>query len=435
MKGVRIASALAGLLWLLAGCGAGVDEPATDATTDSAADPVAESAPAPATSQAPAADTALDRASFVASLFTGAEQYQAFDRLERIFPVHRIRAADVPHRFPRGAEITLPDSYRYDGADRSVTDFLEETRTVALLVIRDGEIRHERYWLTGGEDVTWMSMSVGKSFVSALVGIAVDDGLITSIEQPITDYVPELQGSAYDGVRIKDVLQMSSGARWNEDYSDPNSDIARYGAVMGSGASLDAFTASLVRERPPGTFNYYNSTDTQALGMLLVRATGMTMAAWAEQELWQPLGMAHDAYWITDDSGMEMAAGGLQVTARDYARLGQLYLQGGRWGDRQIISEAWVRDSLTADAPHLLPSAHPEFPVGYGYQWWLPEGDRGEFSAIGVYNQFVFVDPERRVVIVKLSANPNYGLTNDESSYRELESFELFRAIIADSSW
>lgn len=370
-----------------------------------------------------------ERPAFVGSLFSGAEQYENFNRLKDIFPHHTITASPNPYVFPEGDAITLPTTYSYAGEEQSVEQFLDETRTVALLVVKDGKVRYENYWLTGGPDVNWMSMSVGKSFVSALVGIAVDDGLIESIEDPITDYVPSLLGSAYDNVRIKDVLQMSSGARWNEDYSDPDSDIARYGAAFAGGGSLDEFTASLVREHEPGTYNYYNSTDTQALGMLLVQTTGMSMAAYAQEKLWHPLGMANDAYWITDNRHTEMAAGGLQVTARDYAKLGQLYLQNGNWQGQQIVPEQWVKDSLVADAPHLRAEAHPEFPVGYGYQWWLPVSDVGEYSAIGVYNQFIFVNPAQRSVIVKLSANPTYGLTNDESSFRELESFELFRAI------
>ncbi len=371
-----------------------------------------------------------EREAFVGALFTGAEFYEQFNRLKAVFPTHTIKASEEPFHFPVGASISLPQTYDFAGEKRDFRQFLDDTRTVALLVIKAGEIRYENYWLTGGPDVHWMSMSVGKSFVSALIGIAINEGLIAGVEAPITDYVPELIGSAYDGVRIKDVLQMSSGARWNEDYSDPDSDIMRYGAVMATGRSFDAFTASLERARPPGTYNYYNSTDTQALGMLLVRATGMSLSEYAEIKLWGPLGMEQDAYWITDDAGMEMAAGGLQVTARDYAKLGQLYLQQGKWQGQQIVPESWVRDSLIADAPHLLATAHPEFPVSYGYQWWLPVSDEGEFSAIGVYNQFVFVNPKHNIVTVKLSANTKYGLTNDESSYRELESFEWFRAII-----
>ena len=272
-------------------------------------------------------------------------------------------------------------------------------------------------------------MSVGKSFVSALVGIAVAEGHIDNVEDPITDYVPSLAGSAYDGVRIKDILQMSSGARWDEDYSDPESDIMRYGYTFGTGASLDEFTATLVREREPGTYNYYNSTDTQALGMLVVAATGRSLADYAGEKLWQPLGMERDAYWITDDHGMEMAAGGMQVVARDYAKLGQLYLQGGQWRGTQILPAAWVHDSVTPDAPHVMPGVDPEYPVGYGYQWWVLQGDEGEFSAIGVYNQFIYVNPAKQVVIVKLSANSGYGLTDDDTSWREIESFEFFRAI------
>lgn len=369
------------------------------------------------------------RMAFVTSLFTGVEQYEYFNRLAEIFPHHVIKASSVPHALPRGATSELPAQYSYEGQQRDTKAFLEQTDTAALLVLADGRIVYENYWLTGGPDTHWMSMSVGKSFVSALVGIAVAEGRIASIEDPITRYVPELAGSAYDGVRIKDVLQMSSGARWNEDYSDPDSDIMRYLHAFGSGGSLDQFTASLVRQREPGTYNYYNSTDTQALGMLLVRATGQSLAAYAQEKLWEPLGMERDAYWITDDQGMEMAAGGLQVVARDYAKLGQLYLDGGRWQGRQIVPEAWVRDSVTPDAPHVMPGLNPDYPLGYGYQWWVPPGDEGEFSAIGVYNQFVYVNPTRKLVIVKLSANSAYGTTSDDSSWRELESFEFFRAI------
>jgi CubicO group peptidase (beta-lactamase class C family) len=372
------------------------------------------------------------RMTFVTSLFTGVEQYENFNRLAEIFPTHVIKASSTPWAFPTGEAIVLPETYTYDGEARSTRTFLEETDTAALLVIADGSIVYENYWLTGGPDVHWMSMSVGKSFVSALVGIAIEEGLIDSVTDPITKYVPSLAGSAYDGVRIKDILQMSSGARWNEDYSDPESDIMRYGATFGSGASLDDFTATLVREREPGTYNYYNSTDTQALGMLLVAATGQRISSYAEKKLWQPLGMESDAYWITDDEGMEMAAGGLQVTSRDYAKLGQLYLQNGSWNDKQVVPAQWVHDSVTPDAPHVMPGLDPEYPIGYGYQWWVPQGDEGEYSAIGVYNQFIYVNPTKRVVIVKLSANSGYGLTDNDSSWRELESFELFRAI-ADS--
>ena len=370
-----------------------------------------------------------ERMAFVGSLFTGVEQYEQFNRLAEIFPHRVISASSAPWSFPGGEAIDLPETYAYGGETRSTGSFLLETDTAALLVIADGAVVYENYWLTGGPDVHWMSMSVGKSFVSALVGIALAEGLVDSVTDPITAYVPQLAGSAYEGVRIKDILQMSSGARWDEDYSDPESDIMRFIYAFGTGASLNEFAATLVREREPGTFNYYNSTDTQALGMLLLAATGQSPSAYAEQKLWEPLGMESDAYWITDDEGMEMAAGGLQLTARDYAKLGQLYLQDGDWNGTQVVPARWVQDSVTPDAPHVMPGVDPGYPIGYGYQWWVPEGDEGEYAAIGVYNQFIYVNPARRTVIVKLSANSGYGLTDDDSSWRELESFEFFRAI------
>jgi CubicO group peptidase (beta-lactamase class C family) len=370
-----------------------------------------------------------ERMAFVRSLFSGVEQYEQFNRLREVFPHHVIRASTSPYVFPRGETMSLPSTYIHRGASKDTQSFLEETDTAALFVVSNGAVVYENYWLTGGADVHWMSMSVGKSFVSALVGIALEEGLIQSVEDPVTDYVPSLGGSAYEGVRIKDLLQMSSGARWNEDYSDPQSDIMRFIHTFGTGASLNEFTSTLVRAREPGTHNYYNSMDTQALGMLLVAATGESLSAYAQKELWEPLGMEQDGFWITDDEGMEMAAGGLQVVARDYAKLGQLYLDGGSWRGTQIIPAGWVQDSVRPDGSHVQPGLDPAYPLGYGYQWWIPPGDEGEYSAIGVYNQFIYVNPTKRLVIVKLSANSDYGLTDDDSSWRELETFGLFRSI------
>ena len=196
-------------------------------------------------------------------------------------------------------------------------------------------------------------MSVAKSFTSALVGIAVSEGHIRSIADPITNYVASLKGSAYDGVSIKDILQMSSGTRWSEDYGDPNSDIARLGAALGPGGSLTDFLGTMVREVEPGTRNLYNSADTQALGELLTQATGNSVTAYMQEKLWQPLGMEAPAYWINDSQGMEMTFAGLNATARDYAKLGELYRNKGRWGDQQLIPENWVEASTVADAEHL----------------------------------------------------------------------------------
>lgn len=371
------------------------------------------------------------RAEFARSMFSGARQIDTFNSMHRIFPVATMTASPAPRPFPAGAPLELPGTFRHEGTERPVEAFLDDTDTVALLVIEDGAMRLERYRLTGSQTTTWASMSVAKSFTSAALGIALGERLFGGVEEQVCDYLPELRGSAYDGARIKDVLQMSSGARWNEDYSDPDSDINRFIAVFAHGGSFNKLAASLVRQRPPGTYNLYNSIDTQVLGMLLRAVTGRPIRDYVEEKLWHPLGMESDAHWLVDSDGMEMAYGGLNATARDYAKLGELYRLNGRRDGRQIVPESWVKASVTPDAPHLLPGDHglSDTAFGYGYQWWLTDGEEGEFSAIGVYNQFVYVNPARKLVIVKLSASPNYGQTNDETSYREFETISLFRAI------
>lgn len=376
----------------------------------------------------------IERAAMVASLFSGAEQYENFNRMHEMFPIAVMPASDTPFEFEEGDRMSLPGSFTYDGESKDVPTFLAETDTSALLVIRNGATVFEEYWLTGGQNVTWLSMSVAKSFVSSLIGIAVAEGHIGSIDDAITEYVPELVDSAYDGVSIKNILQMSSGARWNEDYSDPESDINRFGRIFALGGSLNEFAATLERERTPGTFNLYNSTDTQVLGMLLVNTTGRTIADFMTEKLWRPLGANSQAYWLLDNEGMEMAFGGMNATARDYAKIGELYRLGGRLSGQQIVPASWVTASVTPDASHLMPGKDnpaSDFDLGYGYQWWIMDGDEGEYAAIGVYNQFVYVNPTRNTVIVKLSANNNYGVSLDESSYREIETIEFLRAINA----
>lgn len=369
---------------------------------------------------------------YVNSLFSGASQIQNFQNQKEIFPTARMRASPDPRPFPKGPPIALPPSHVYGGADKDLQGFVKETETMALVVIKDGAIRHESYADWGGPNTLWISHSLAKSFVSAAIGVALDEGLIKSVEQPITDYVPALgiEGSVYRDVRIKDILQMSSGAGWNEDYTDPSSDIRRFGRYRVTGGALNEFPATLKRAHEPGTFNHYNSADTQVLGMLLVTVTGRSIANYMEEKLWLPLGMEADGYWIIDSTGMELAYGGLNAVARDYAKIGELYRLGGEWDGKQIIPATWVRASVTPDAPHLMPS-NTESGFGYGYQWWVPEGNEGEYMARGTYNQSVYVNPTKRVVIVKLSANRRYGSTNDETGYRTLETVEFLRAVAA----
>jgi CubicO group peptidase (beta-lactamase class C family) len=368
-------------------------------------------------------------------LFRGGPQHEHFDRMYELLPSTRMTPSSSPHHFPDGSPVTLPASFRVGGSTIDTEQFLDVTDTAALLVLRDGAVVHEQYRLTGGREVQWMSMSVAKSFVSALVGIAVGQGLIGSIEEPISDHVEVEPGSAYDGVRIKDVLQMSSGARWHEDYSDPASDVARLGTAMGPGGSLDRFVATMTPDRAPGTVCRYNSADTQALGSLLVNVTGRTITDYMQEHLCEPLGLEHDGYWLLDATGREMAFGGVNLTARDFAKLGELYRLGGRWNGRQVVPADWVAASIVPDAPHLEHGspeiAGEKLADGYGYQWWLIPGGLDQYSAIGVYNQWVFVSPHHRVTVVKLSATRTYGTTMGEETNFD-GTHELFLRAVAE---
>jgi len=373
----------------------------------------------------------IERVQIVSSLFTGVEQIDNFNRMHQMFPVTAMPAADQPYSFQVAESVPLPTEFSYGGKRVETEEFLARTDTGAVLVVKDGAIQFEQYWRSGGQTQTWLSMSVAKSFISALIGIAIEQGHIRDINDPITDYAPELAGSAYDNVAIKDILQMSSGASWNEDYGDPESDINRFARVFALGGSMNKFATTLTREMAPGTYNRYNSTDTQALGMLLTAATGRSITEYMIENLWHPMGAEHTGYWLTDADNMEMAFGGLNITARDYAKLGELYRLGGAFNGQQIVPADWVSASIVADAPHLIPGVNPasDWPLGYGYQWWIPEGIAGEFMAIGVYNQFIYIAPESNTVIVKLSANSAYGTPEDKDASSEFESIEFFRAI------
>jgi CubicO group peptidase (beta-lactamase class C family) len=367
------------------------------------------------------------------ALFSGAPQHQNFGRFKDMAPTSAMAASQKPFAFPIGKTIDLPKHYSFEGPTKSVEDFFTETDTTALLVLKDGQLVMERYALTGGPDVHWISWSVSKSFVSALVGIALHEGHIRSIEDPISDYIPVPKGSAYHGVSIQNVLQMSSGARWNEDYSDPSCDVFRLAAAMGGAMSLEEFVAGMATESPPGTVCRYNSGETQALGMLLAYATKRTLSDYMQEKLFEPLGMNAAGYWLVDKTGKEMAFAGLNLIARDFIKIGELYRNDGVWNGQQVVPSAWVKASITADAPHLAPGkpwlSDHTLPFGYGYQWWLPAGQNGEFTALGIYNQVVYGDRSKGVVIYKQSANRTYGTSKDEATNREIETIEFVRAI------
>ena len=349
-----------------------------------------------------------------------------FLHMEKDFDHHKIKKSASPTQLQKNISHTLMKSFSSDGKEYDVEEYLDYSRTTGLMFIHKDTIVFENYYNGMEETTTHISWSMAKSFVSALLGIALNDGLIQTIEDPITKYLPEFAGTGYDGVRIKDILQMSSGVGFNEDYRDFNSDINRFGRAFAFGTSFAEFAKSLKNEKKPGTFNHYVSIDTQVIGMLIKKMAGKSLSEYAQEKLWNQMGMEHDAQWIIDNEDMEMALGGLNVTLRDYSKLGLLFLNKGNWFGKQIVPSDWVEKSVTPDAPHLMPGENPNSSstFGYGYQWWIPEQPDGDFFAAGIYNQYIYVNPKKDLVIVKTSANHHFKEQDDMSKDIHVDMFQ-----------
>ena len=342
-----------------------------------------------------------------------------FINMNEYFMYKDVEKAPKAFLFPKVENIQLPETFEHEGQTFDMMDFLDSSYTQGFLVIQNDTIVYENYWRGLNETKRHISWSMAKSVISALLGVAQDEGAIGSVEKTVDEYLPQFKGTGYEGVKVKDVLQMSTGVKFNEDYGDPKSDIQRWFRTFAFGESQDDFATTMVNERPPGTYNHYVSINTHVLGMILVKTTGKTISEYFKEKLWDPIGAEHDAYWLIDDQDMEMALGGLNATLRDYGKIGRLFLNNGNWNGKQLVSERWVEASRATDAEHLTASsknsAHED--VGYGYQWWIPDGDDGELWARGVFNQYIYINPTTNTVIVKLSANQNfYDLTNPHSN-------------------
>jgi len=372
----------------------------------------------------------IKRLHLAITLFDAENIVENFRSFDQVMPVSRLTPPPQPYQFPKGEPLSLPGKFNHEGNLMSSSDFIKDFRTTGLMVIQNGEMVFEQYYLGNKPNTKNISWSMAKSFISALVGIAVDEGLIKSINQTVDEYCPILKGSGYEGITIKNVLQMSTGVAFNEDYADFNSDINRWGRSFALGRSQDKFAATLVNERPQGTYNHYVSINTHVLGMVLTKATGKTVTQYMQEKFWTPMGMQDDAYWIIDDQNMEAVLGCFNATVRDYAKMGSLYLNNGKFNGRQIVPAQWVKASVTPDAPHLMPGTneHSNRLLGYGYQWWIVDGEQGEFMAQGVYNQNIYINPTTNTVVVKLSANDKY---TDKSYIPSLSSTAVafFRSI------
>ena len=321
--------------------------------------------------------------------------------LDEIFESRRILKAPTPSRLTRVAE--PPITWRFADRDLSLDDFLERNPVTGLLIARGDTILVERYQYGRTDRDRFTSWSMAKTVTSMLVGIAVGEGRIRSVDDPAAAYVPELSGTEYGRTSIRHLLQMSSGVRFSEQYtgSDDVSRLAANTFMLRGPGGPGAVTAFNERAVPAGTKFSYASVETQVLGLVLRGATNRPPADYLQSRIWQPMGAEADATWLIDRSGQESTYCCLNAVLRDYARLGLLLAHDGNWHGRQLIPSAWVVDATTvrADQPHLRPGGATPF-FGYGYQTWIHPGDRRIFSFRGVRGQLIVVDPQSKLVMV-----------------------------------
>jgi len=312
---------------------------------------------------------------------------QAFGNVQTLSDTRTVVASETPHPLVPKLKDWSDFEYEVNGEAFSLDDYFKRPAARGLIVLQGDEILLERYGAGNTPETRWITFSVTKSVTSLLIGAAIHDGFIGSVDELVTDYIPRLKGSAYDGVRLRDILHMASGVAWNEDYADPESDVAQAGAA--NGIELTQYLNTLPREAQPGTRFNYNTGETNLVGELLRAAIGNNASRYLQNKIWQPFGMEHDAYWLLSSAGgVETGGCCINATLRDYARIGRFVLADGVLpsGER-VVPTNWIRDSVT-------PSQGSE---NYGYLWWLY--DEGAFSARGIFQQRIFIDPTRDAVI------------------------------------
>ena len=330
-----------------------------------------------------------------------------FRNIDRLFPSRTIRHGRNVLVLPPAARPLTGLHFASNGRSWDLVDFLAVNRVAGLLILKNGRVALELYQYGNTERTRWMSMSVAKSITSTLIGAALQQGCIGSLEDAVTKYVPQLAGSAYGEVTIREVLMMASGVRWNETYTDPASDRRRLleaQIAQRPGAALELM-AALPRVAPPGTVNNYSTGETQVAGEVLYGAIRQPLADYLSERIWQRVGMEADAtWWLDSPDGVEIAGSGIAATLRDYGRFGLFFLNDGVAGGERILPAGWTRE---AGAPKLLEGGQK---VDYGWFWW-PEvptpatpDTQGAFAAIGICGQRLYLNPREQVVIVSWGA-------------------------------
>jgi len=337
--------------------------------------------------------------------------FRMMDQIPFIVSSNPIKAGTSVHALEAGAP--LDPGVALDA-------YMASQQTAGLVILHKGKVRLERYGIDFKPAGRWTSFSVAKSMTSTLVGAAVRDGHIRGLEDPVTEYLPELKGSAYDGVSVKQILTMTSGVGWKEDYSDPKSDVALYDLHVPE-AGMDttvSYMRTLKRAHAPGTVWNYSTGETNLVGVLVARATGKSPAQYLSEKIWGPYGMEQDATWLFGSTGFEMTGCCIQASTRDFARFGQFIMEGGVAGGAPVLPEGWLEQATREQAPTGTPG------LGYGYQWWT--WDDGSFQADGIFGQGIFIDPARQLVI---ASNSNWTSADGDVDGEWEARNDFYRAI------
>lgn len=331
--------------------------------------------------------------------------FRMMDRVGFMIDARPISAGGDVHALEPGAPLDL-------GID--LTAYMAEQNHAGLIIVHDGKVRLETYGLDFTAEGRWTSFSVAKSFTSTLVGAAIRDGYIESLDADVTDYIQGLKGSSYEGVTVAQLLSMTSGVAWNEDYYDPQSDVALFSVHEPDDGLLPvvSYMSKLGRAHPPGEVWNYSTGETNLIGLLISEATGKTLADYLSETIWAPYGMEQDASWLLTPDGNEISGCCIQASLRDYARFGQFILDGALIDGEPVVPDGWLDTAAVTQAETPYPGE------GYGYQWWTY--DDGTFAARGIFGQGIFFDPERNL-IVAMNSNWTTALgENGERAAREV---------------
>ncbi len=324
-----------------------------------------------------------------------------FRNIDRLFPSALVRKSKQPFELPLDAKPLTQFSFIDRGQRIELEQYLELNRVAGLLILKNGKIKLEKYRYGNTPQTRWMSMSIAKSITSSLVGAALQQKKIASLNDAVSRYVPELKASAYQAVSLRDVLMMASGVAWNETYSDPKSDRRHLLEAQISqvpGATMKVMN-KLSSAHPPNTFMNYNTGETQVVAQVLRNAIGQSLATYLSERIWEKFGMEADAYWWLDSAkGVEIGGSGFSATLRDYGRFGLFMLNGGHAGAEQILPKGWTYEATT---PKQLANGKL---IPYGYLWWpgtSPDAlADGAYSAIGIHGQYLYINPRQNIVIV-----------------------------------